>query len=675
MSEWQHEDLLAERQFSDDQLLQLVNIVDGGAEHTVNKRLVWDQVLNHAEFASVKSTDYMSHEERYNYNLSRGLALLRFINDQGLDINQMRRLLTQSVSSFVTPDGNPLIVHQVMFIYTLVSMCSDEQQEKWLHDAQTCRIIGTYAQTELAHGTFVRGLRTTATYRPESETFELHSGDTSAAKWWPGGLGNSATHALVMARLVTADGAEHGIHPFIVQLRDLSTHRPLPGITVGDIGPKLGLNSLNNGYLMFDRVSIPRDHMLMKNAHLSADGVYSRPIHDKLSYGTMVFTRVTVVRDVLESLRMACVIAARYSVVRRQGQPDSNGREVQIIDYQCQRLKVLPHVAACYVLVASADTLWLSHQHVSNSVRQGCTDQLSQIHADSSALKAYVTGYSCDAVTTLRAACGGHGYMSASRMPQICAHVVASAAWEGDNTVLSLQVARYIIKNQNESFAFGVTSLLLKHLTTNATEAPSGVSISEQCIQQWSLLSELYRYLTACVDVRDARVTNVAHKLEQLTQNVGAESAWNSSQVLLSEMTKAHCHCYVLHSYLLWLEKWSNSASDSTFMLLCRLGLLYATFIVYNNCADFVTYGSWTADHLRENHSRMLQLLDQIRPSLILLVDAFDFPDAMLNSTLGAYDGDVYNRMFKEAQKSPLNDGHIPEAILALKLCEERSKL
>ena len=51
------------------------------------------------------------------------------------------------------------------------------------------------------------------------------------------GLGKTATHAVVMARLFVS-GKDYGPHGFIVQLRSLQTHLPLPGIEVGDIGPK-----------------------------------------------------------------------------------------------------------------------------------------------------------------------------------------------------------------------------------------------------------------------------------------------------------------------------------------------------------------------------------------------------------------------------------------------------
>ncbi len=74
-----------------------------------------------------------------------------------------------------------------MFIPAIMSQASPEQQAKWLPMAQKLEIIGTYAQTELGHGTFVRGLETTATYDPQTEHFIIHSPTLTSTKWWPGG--------------------------------------------------------------------------------------------------------------------------------------------------------------------------------------------------------------------------------------------------------------------------------------------------------------------------------------------------------------------------------------------------------------------------------------------------------------------------------------------------------
>jgi len=38
------------------------------------------------------------------------------------------------------------------------------------------------------------------------------------------------------------------------------------GITVGDIGPKFGYESMDNGFLRFNHVRIPRENMVMRNA-------------------------------------------------------------------------------------------------------------------------------------------------------------------------------------------------------------------------------------------------------------------------------------------------------------------------------------------------------------------------------------------------------------------------
>lgn len=69
-----------------------------------------------------------------------------------------------------------------MFISSFSSLGTPEQQAEWQQRATSCKILGTYAQTELGHGTFVRGLETTATYDPNTKEFVIHSPSITAYK-------------------------------------------------------------------------------------------------------------------------------------------------------------------------------------------------------------------------------------------------------------------------------------------------------------------------------------------------------------------------------------------------------------------------------------------------------------------------------------------------------------
>ena len=60
-------------------------------------------------------------------------------------------------------------------------------------------------------------------------------------------------------------------------------------------------------------------------------------------------------------------------------------------------------------------------------------------------------------------------------------------------------------------------------------------------------------------------------------------------------------------------------------------------------------------DYVQTLHSRLEYLLMTIRRNAVGIVDGFDFDDHILCSALGAYDGNVYERLFQEAMKSPLN--------------------
>lgn len=43
-------------------------------------------------------------------------------------------------------------LHFVMFLPTLYSQCDPQQSRKWLPLAESFRVVGTYAQTEMGHG-------------------------------------------------------------------------------------------------------------------------------------------------------------------------------------------------------------------------------------------------------------------------------------------------------------------------------------------------------------------------------------------------------------------------------------------------------------------------------------------------------------------------------------------
>ena len=108
----------------------------------------------------------------------------------------------------------------------------------------------------------------------------------------------------------------YGPHPFVVQIRDLKTHQPLENIHIGDIGPKFGYNTMDNGFLLFNKVKVPHISMLARFSSVDpSTSKYLRPASPSLIYGTLTWVRSTIVLQSGSVLARGVTIATRYAAV------------------------------------------------------------------------------------------------------------------------------------------------------------------------------------------------------------------------------------------------------------------------------------------------------------------------------------------------------------------------
>ncbi|XP_072414285.1 peroxisomal acyl-coenzyme A oxidase 1 isoform X5 [Chiloscyllium punctatum] len=543
-----------------------------------------------------------------------------------------------------------------MFIPTLENQCTSEQKEKWLHPCYTQQIIGTYAQTELGHGSFIRGLETTATYDPSTQEFVLNSPTVTSIKWWPGGLGKTSNHAIVLAQLYT-QGQCKGLHAFIVPIRRMGTHEPLPGVVVGDIGPKFGYDEVDNGYLKLENVRVPRENMLMRYAKVMPDGTYMKPPSDKLTYGTMVFIRSMIVGDSARALSQACTIAIRYSAVRHQSELKPGDPEPQILDYQTQQYKLFPLLVTAYAFRFVGNFMRETYHRITGDMNDGDYSQLPELHALSAGLKAFTSWVASAGIEECRMACGGHGYSRSSGLPDIYVTFSPSCTYEGENTVMMLQTARYLFKSYTQAKSGQKLVGTVSYLNDLCSHIqPQQVASQPMVVDINDISSLVEAYQLRAANLVEAAARN--YRME-LGRRKNKEEAWNSTSIDLVRASGAHCHYVVVKLFAAKLSEITDTAIHDVLSTLC---LMYALYGISKNSGDFLHAGILNDLHISHVHQRVKELLAVIRPNAVALVDAFDYPDAVLASVLGRYDGNVYEHMFEWAKRSPLNKTEVHQS-------------
>jgi len=94
---------------------------------------------------------------------------------------------------------------------------TDRHHQRYLPDIMSLALPGCFAMTESGHGSDVQHLRTTATYT--DGYFVIDTPDEDARKDYIGNAARDGRMAVVFAQLV-ADGQRHGVHAFMVPIRD-----------------------------------------------------------------------------------------------------------------------------------------------------------------------------------------------------------------------------------------------------------------------------------------------------------------------------------------------------------------------------------------------------------------------------------------------------------------------
>lgn len=163
-------------------------------------------------------------------------------------------------------------------------------------------------------------------------------------------------------------------------------------------------------------------------------------------------------------LARGVTIAIRYCAIRRQFQ-DRDAKEWekgenQVLNYKMVQIRLLTLLAATYALHFTGKGMMDLYQQNQKRMQSASNDSnargagpeeinsgsdlLADLHATSCGLKSLASSTAAEGLEVCRRACGGHGYSSFSGIGSWYADYLPTTTWEGDNYMLTQQVARYV---------------------------------------------------------------------------------------------------------------------------------------------------------------------------------------------------------------------------------------
>ncbi len=558
-----------------------------------------------------------------------------------------RDTLIQSLVDFETISYGDLSVaiksgvQHGLFGGAIAGLGNDSQQQRFLGGALDLSVLGCFAMTERGHGSDVSSLETTISYDHESGDFVVHSPRETSAKTY---IGNAAAHghlAAVFGQLVV-DGTQHGVHCILVPIRD-EQGAVLPGVTIGDNGHKGGLLGVDNGWISFDSVRVPRDLLLDRFGSVDENGRYRSSIENPnrrffSMLGALVRGRICIGGGAAVATRRALSIATRYADRRTQFRHPGTDDETPLLDYLAHQHKLLPAIARAYALGFAQNELFDTYARVTSDPSHAPRAQRS-LETLAAGLKAFNTEFANASIQVCREACGGAGYMSENRLTQLRADTDVFATFEGDNTVLLQLVAKGVLTNYREVWG-GLDRLGM----VQASARMVGSSVIERTGA--GLLAE--RLVTTARRKGDAAAfydrgwhawmfeERERHSIDSLARRMRAADrdsfdAVNAMQDHVLFVARAHMDRVVLDAFIAGIEACTDPGAKQTLQELCTL---FALTSLEADAGWFLAHNRMSDARAKALRKQINQVCHELRPRAIALVEGLGVPQEWLGSAM-----------------------------------------